>query len=80
MDPETAARITDLQGAAVFLYGLLVTVALAWRLGPSEKPCSPDCNHCPAWRREQEAKQRAERAYAICAVCWKRHAPSDPHR
>lgn len=77
----TAEQITALwQGLAVFLFGCVLILGVAWLSGPTPPDCSPDCNHCPAWRREQQAKAKQLRMYAYCPVCWKRHPPSEPHK
>lgn len=76
----TADEIIALwQGLAAFLFGCVLILSVAWLSGPTNEPCSPDCNHCPAWRREQEAKANADR-FAFCPVCRKPHRPSEGHR
>lgn len=75
-----AADVALWQGLAIFLFGCLLVIGVATKFGPQEPECSPDCNHCPAWRREQEAKAAMTKPLPYCPVCWKRHKPSDPHR
>lgn len=65
-------------GCSVFLFGLLVVVFAAVRLGPQEPECDPACADCGAWRYRKRVEEIRSHV-AFCPQCMVARKGPHPH-